>query len=245
MMLQGERKNKLMNIEAITSAIVHEVRQPLAAIATNGGAGLRWLTKTPPDLDEARAAMTQMVSDTHLASQILESTCALFKSSDPGAQSVDLNGIALGALNVLRGELKDHGVITRTELAPDLPFVSGHGGQLQEVMLNLVRNAIDAMDSITDRARVLRVRTERNGREAVVVSVEDTGPGIDPEKLDRIFDAFVTTKPHGMGLGLAICHMIISRHEGKLSASADNKGGALFQFTLPIKSGGGSSTASL
>jgi signal transduction histidine kinase len=109
----------------------------------------------------------------------------------------------------------------------------------------LFRNAIDAMETITDRARVLRVRTERNGNESVVVSVEDSGPGIDSEKVDRIFDAFVTTKPHGMGLGLAICQMIISRHEGKFSASADNKGGALFQFTLPIKSGVGSSTASL
>jgi signal transduction histidine kinase len=245
MMLQGERNNKLMNIEAITSAIVHEVRQPLAAIAVNGNAGIRWLTKTPPDFDEAPTAMIQMVSDSHRASQILESICALFKSSDLEAQSVDLNGIALRALDVLRGELKDHGVITHTELAPDFPLVSGHSGQLQEVMLNLCRNAIDAMDSITDRARVLRVRTERHGCEAVVVSVEDSGPGIDSEKLDRIFDAFVTTKPHGMGLGLAICQMIISRHEGKFSASADNKGGALFQFTLPIKIGGGSSTASL
>src|ERR1700757_3567486 len=104
-------------------------------------------------------------------------------------------------------------VITRTELAPGLPLVPGHSGQLQEVMLNLVRNAIDAMDSITDRARVLRVRTEHNGREAIVVSVEDSGPGIDRGKVDSIFDPFVTTKPQGMGLGLAICQMIISRHE--------------------------------
>jgi signal transduction histidine kinase len=103
-------------------------------------------------------------------------------------------------------------------------------------MLNLISNAIDAMDSTTDRARVLRVRTERDGREAIVVSVEDSGPGIDPQKLHSIFDAFVTTKPQGMGLGLAICRMIISRHEGQLSASADSKSGALFQFKLPIKS---------
>jgi C4-dicarboxylate-specific signal transduction histidine kinase len=112
-------------------------------------------------------------------------------------------------------------------------------------MLNLVRNAIDAMDSITDRARVLRVRTEHNGREAIVVSVEDSGPGIDRGKVDSIFDPFVTTKPQGMGLGLAICQMIISRHEGQLSALSGNKGGALFQFTLPIKSAMSDSTASL
>jgi signal transduction histidine kinase len=245
MMLQRERNNKLMNIDAITSAIVHEVRQPLAAIATNGSAGIRWLTKTPPDFDEVRAAMTRIVRDSHRASQVLESIRALFKSADLEVQPVDLNGIALGALDLLRGELTDHGVITRTELAPELPLVGGHSGQLQEVMLNLVRNAIDAMDSITDRARVLRVRTECDGRDAIVVSVEDSGPGIDPKKVDSIFDAFVTTKSHGMGLGLAICRMIILRHEGQLSASAENKSGALFQFTLPIKSAVGDSTASL
>jgi signal transduction histidine kinase len=242
MMLQREQDNKLMNIDAITSAIVHEVRQPLTAIAANGNAGIRWLTKTPPNFDEVRQAMTQMVRDSHRASQVLESIRALFKSADLEAQPVDLNEIALGALDVLRRELKDHGVITRTELAPEIPLVRGHSGQLQEVMLNLVRNAIDAMDSITDRARVLQVRTECDGRGAIVVSVEDSGAGIDPEKSDSIFDAFVTTKPQGMGLGLAICRMIISRHEGQLSASADNKSGALFQFTLPIKSAVGSST---
>jgi signal transduction histidine kinase len=236
MMLQRERNNKLMNIDAITSAIVHEVRQPLAAIATNGDAGMLWLTKTPPDFDEVRAAMTRIVRDCHRASQVLESIRALFKGADLEAQPVDLNGIALGVLDHLSGELKDHGVITHAELAPELPLVPGHSGQLQEVMLNLIRNAIDAMGSITDRARVLRVRTERDARGAIVVSVEDSGPGIDPQQLHSIFDAFVTTKPQGMGLGLAICRMIISRHEGQLSASADNKGGALFQFTLPIKS---------
>jgi signal transduction histidine kinase len=245
MMLQRERNNKLMNIDAITSAIIHEVRQPLAAIAANGSAGIRWLAKTPPDFDEVRAAMTRIVRDSHRASEVLESIRALFKSADLEVQPVDLNGIAIGALDLLGGELADHDVITRTELAHELPLVAGHSGQLQEVMLNLVRNAIDAMNSITDRARVLRVRTEHNGREAIVVSVEDSGPGIDPEKVDSIFDPFVTTKPQGMGLGLAICRMIISRHEGQLSASADNKSGALFQFTLPIKSAVGSSTASL
>lgn len=112
-------------------------------------------------------------------------------------------------------------------------------------MINLVRNSIEAMDSVTDRARVLWVRSERDGRDAVVVSVEDSGPGIDSEKLNSIFDAFVTTKPHGMGLGLAICRMIISRHDGQLSASAGNTLGALFRLTLPTKPAVGSSTTSL
>ncbi len=243
MLLQRERNNKLMNIDAITSAIVHEVKQPLAAIAANGDAGILWLTMTPPDFDEVRAAMTRIVRDSHRASQVLDSIRALFKGADLEAQPVDLNRIALGALDLLGGDLKDHGVITHAELAPELPLVPGHGGQLQEVMLNLIRNSIDAMDSITDRDRVLRVRTERDGREAIVVSVEDSGLGIDPQKLHSIFDAFVTTKPQGMGLGLPICRMIISRHGGQLSASAGNKIGALFQFTLPIKAAAASKAA--
>ncbi len=243
MMLQQERNNRLMKIDAITSAMVHEVRQPLGAIALDGATAIRWLTRKPPDYDEAQAAMARVVRDCHRASQVLESFRSLFKSAD--TQPVNLNEIALGVLDVLRGELNDHGVVARTVLAPELPLVPGHSGQLQEVMLNLVRNSIEAMDSVTDRPRVLWVRTERDGRDAIVVSVEDSGPGIDSEKLDSLFDAFVTTKPHGMGLGLAICRMIISRHEGQLSASADNKPGALFRFTLPIKSAVGSSTTAL
>lgn len=237
MMLQQERNNKLMNMEAIASAIAHEVRQPLAGIAVNGDAALRCLSKTPPDFDKMQAITARMIRDSHRASQMLESIRALFKGADLEAQPVDLNGIALGVLDLFSGELKDHAVTSRIELAPELPLVPGHSGQLQEVMLNLVRNAIDAMDSITDRARVLRVRTGRDGCEAIMVSVEDSGPGIDPQISQRIFDAFITTKPLGMGLGLAISRMIITRHEGRLSASSGNKnGGASFQFTLPIKS---------
>ena len=245
MMLQQERNNRLMKIDAITSAMVHEVRQPLGAIALSGATGIKWLTRKPPDYDEAQAAMARMVRDCHRASQVLESFRSLFKSGELDAQPVDLNEIALGVLDILRGELNDHGVVARTELAPELPLVPGHSGQLQEVILNLVRNSIEAMDSVTDRARVLWVRTERDGRGVIVVSVEDSGPGIDSEKLKNIFDAFVTTKPHGMGLGLAICRMIISRHDGQLSAAAGNKLGALFRFTLPTKPAVGSSTTSL
>jgi signal transduction histidine kinase len=244
-MLQQERNNRLMRIDAITSAMVHEVRQPLGAIALSGATGIRWLTGKTPDYDEAQAAMARMVRDCHRASQVLESFRSLFKSAELDAQPVDLNEIALGVLDVLRGELNDHGVVVRTELAPELPLVPGHSGQLQEVMINLVRNSIEAMDSVTARARVLWVRSERDGRDAIVVSVEDSGPGIDSGKLNSIFDAFVTTKPHGMGLGLAICRMIISRHDGQLSASAGNTLGALFRFTLPTKPAVGSSTTSL
>jgi signal transduction histidine kinase len=177
-----------------------------------------------------------MVRDTDRASQVLESIRALFKNADLETRPVDLNAIVLGALAALREDLKAHRVITHTDLAAELPLVPGHVGQLQEVIFNLVRNAIDAMDSITDRSRVLRVRTERRGSDAIGVSVEDTGPGIDSKKIGEIFEAFVTTKSRGMGLGLAlaISRMIVDRHGGQLTASSDIEIGARFQFVVPI-----------
>jgi signal transduction histidine kinase len=127
-----------------------------------------------------------------------------------------------------------HGVAPRAELTSNLPLVMAHRGRLREVLLNLARNAIESMDAVEKGSRLLRVRTRHDGRDAITVAVEDTGPGIDPKKLDGIFDPFVTTKPHGMGLGLAICRMIIDRHGGQLTASSECKRGALFQFVLPI-----------
>ena len=160
-------------------------------------------------------------------------------------QAIDVNEIALGVLNTLKDDLKDHNVTTRTDLSSQIPPVMGHRGQLQEVVLNLIRNAIEAMDGVRSGDRVLRVKTEPQGDGAIAVSVEDSGPGIDPRKIGGIFDAFVTTKPHGTGLGLAICRMITERHKGELSASSDNGNGALFKFTLPIKSPSGSGQISL
>jgi len=168
----------------------------------------------------------------------------LFGSADQGQEPVDVNEMVLATLSALRGELDDRGVTARTELMFELPPVMGHKGQLQEVIHNLARNAIEAMDAIGGGNRVMRVKTERHGGDAISVAVEDSGPGIDPQKLEGIFDAFVTTKPQGMGLGLAICRMIIDRHGGQLTASSDGKRGAMFQFVLPIKSVVGSSTAS-
>jgi len=132
--------------------------------------------------------------------------------------------------------LKHHGVETRSELTPELPLVDGNSSQLQEVIYNLVRNAVEAMHTTTNRARLLRVRTELRGRDAIAIAVEDIGPGIEPTKLNSIFDAFTTTKSDGMGLGLAICRMISEHHGGQLTASSDGKSGSLFQFVLPIAS---------
>jgi signal transduction histidine kinase len=236
MMLQRERNNKLMNLEAMAASIAHEVRQPLAAIATNGNTALRFIGRSPPDLEQARSALDRIVTASHRASEVFDNIRVLFGSADQRQQPIDVNEMVIGALRALRGELDDHGVTTRTELTSGLPLVMGHSGQLQEVLLNLARNAIEAMDAVKG-SRVLEVRTERDGSDAIIVAVRDTGPGIDPAKSDRIFDPFFTTKAKGMGLGLAICRMIIERHSGQLTASSDGKRGALFQFVLPTEFG--------
>lgn len=240
MMLERERNNKLMNLAAMVASISHEVRQPLMAIVMNGGAALQYLKHAPPDLGEVRSALDAISTNTHRASQIFDNMGCLFKGGDQGREPIDMNEIALGVLHTLREDLKAHGVITRSELGTGLPHVIGHRGQLQEVILNLVQNAIEAMDNTKEQARVLRVTTGRQGSGQIAVTVEDSGLGIDPKKTTSLFDAFVTSKPQGMGLGLAICHAIVERHGGQISAwPSEKQGGALFQFTLPIKSAAG------
>jgi signal transduction histidine kinase len=239
MMLERERDNKLMNVEAITASIAHEVRQPLAAIATNGNAAVRFLGKSPPELDDVRTSLKAMIADSHRASEVFDGIRALFSKVDQERQPTDLNEIALEVLQSLRGDLREHGVVTRTELTSELPLVSGHKGQLQQVVFNLVRNALEAMDATTERSRFLQVKTRLHDGDAIIVAVNDSGPGIDPKQLEGIFDPFVTTKSLGMGLGLAICRMIIERHGGRLSALSDGINGAQFQFVLPIMPAGG------
>lgn len=235
MLLERERDNKLMNLEAITASIAHEVKQPLAAIVTNSSAALRWLARTPPDHAEVRAALGRIGDDGHRAGEAIDGIRALFRKGRQGQQQIDVNEVVDGVLQSVAGELKDREVDCRPELA-ELPPVDGHRGQIQEVVFNLVQNAIEAMSSVTDRPRILHVRTEPRGRDAIAVIVEDSGPGIEPGRLDEIFGAFVTTKAHGMGLGLAICRMIAEHHGGELTASSDGKTGALLRFVLPIKS---------
>jgi signal transduction histidine kinase len=234
-MLERERDNKLMSAQAVTAAISHEIRQPLTAIATNASAALRWLGRTPPDHGQVRAALNRIKTESLYTGEVFDGFRALFGKVDQGRGWIDVNEIILGALHSLRGELNDHRVTIRPELTSELPLLVGHTGQLREVIFNLVHNAIDAMDTTTDRSRELQVRTELRGHDAIVVSVQDSGPGIDPKRLDGIFGSFVTTKAHGTGLGLAICRMIIEHHGGRLSAWSDGESGALFQFILPIK----------
>jgi signal transduction histidine kinase len=233
MMLQREKNNKLMNLEAVTASISHEVRQPLTGIVASGSALLRFLGATPPKLEKARSATEGMIAAAHRASQILDDIRNLFGTTESARGPVNVNDLILRAVRVLDSELKNRNIKRIFELQPKLPAVMGHSGQLQEVVVNLVQNAIDAMDMVDDDRRILKVKTESNSINAVGIEIEDTGPGIDPQKSDNIFDAFFTTKPHGMGLGLAICRMIIERHDGQLVASSANWQGAVFRILLP------------
>jgi signal transduction histidine kinase len=234
--LMRERESKLMNFEAMVASISHEVKQPLTAIATESIAALNFLQHAPPDVEEVRAALDAILSASHRASGVFDNIRALFRSGDQIQEPIDVNRVVLEALRAVRGQLDGHGVTPRTELTAELPLVMGHRGQLQEVILNLASNAIEAMDAVEEGRRVLRVGTQRDTDDTITVTVQDTGLGIYPEKLDSVFEAFVTTKSHGMGLGLAISRMIIERHGGQLWASSGKKeGGALFQFTLPVR----------
>jgi C4-dicarboxylate-specific signal transduction histidine kinase len=222
-----------MNLEAMAASISHEVRQPLTGLTLSGGALLRYLGDTPPKLEKARSAAEKVIAAGHRISQILDDIRNLFGTTERAPGPLNMNDLALSALRALDGELKNHNIVTRAHLKRELPPVMGHNGQLQQVMVNLIQNAIDAMDSVDSDRRVLQVRTEHDGGDAISITIEDTGPGIDPKNSDNMFDAFFTTKPHGMGLGLAICRMIIERHDGKLSVSSTTPHGAVFRVKLP------------
>ena len=233
-MLEHERVNKLMNIDAVMAAIAHELAQPLTAISVSIDTASRFLGRTPPDLDEVQATLTRMKGAVQWISDVFDSIRSLFRRPPQLQERIELNQIALQVLDSLSRDLRDHEVTVVTELASALPAVNADRRQLQQAIFILINNAIEAMDAVTERPRILRLRTESSGAGAVALAVQDTGPGIDPTQIEKIFDAFVTTKAQGMGLGLAICRMIMERHGGELSASSDGKSGAMFQFVLPI-----------
>jgi signal transduction histidine kinase len=235
-LLQRERDNKLLNAQSIVAAIAHEVRQPLTRITTGGSAAQRFLKMLPPQQDKAQTALEGIVNAGHRTSEVIDGFRALFARSDQSQQLVDINEITRAVLESLSNELTDHHIESRSEMTSELPQVHGNRSQLQEVVSNLIVNAIEAMEATPSRDRLLRVRTELCDDKAVAVVVEDSGPGIDEDNLGSIFTPFATTKGHGKGLGLAISRMIVEHHGGKLTASSDHKGGASFQFILPTVS---------
>jgi len=232
-MLRRERDNKLMNLEALAAAISHEVKQPLSSIELNLGSVLSFIDREPVDVEEARSALNDLISDSRRISEVLDNVRALFGKTGRVQEPIDVNEAVLGGLRILRGELRDHGVTVRVELASELPPVMGNRVQLQEVVLNLFHNAVEAMDAVRGDFRVLKAKTEYRDRKAVIIEVEDSGPGISPERAGSIFDAFVTTKPQGMGMGLALCRMIIERHEGHFSVWPAHPHGSIFRIILP------------
>ena len=202
MMLEREQNNKLMSMQAVTGSIAHELKQPLTAISANGETARLILGQAKPDLEAVRSALDSVVDDSHRAGQILSDIRALFSKTDREQKLVDVNEIASQVSRLLREQLKAHGVTTRIELASDLPPVRGHKGQLQEVMINLCQNAIEAVNAIKNGPRMLRLKTRRHGDDAIVIEVKDLGPGIDPAGLNDIFDAILHDKIAGNGFGI-------------------------------------------
>jgi signal transduction histidine kinase len=232
--LQRERANRLTNAAAGLAAIAHEIRQPLAGINMIAAAGRKFLKRSPPDVSAAEELFGQITHASQRASEVFTSILGLFRQGDQNrAQAVDAAEAVVEATGLMRQQLEEHNVAIRTDFASDLPPVRANAGQLRTVILNVIQNSIEAMAPTTDKPRTIRIATSLLGSGAVSISFEDTGPGIEADDLQSIFDPFVTTKAQGTGLGLAICRMVIEQHGGALSAGPGETGGARFEITLP------------
>ena len=227
------RVARVTSLGALTASIAHEVNQPLSGIITNASTCLRMLGADPPNVDGARETARRTIRDGNRASEVIARLRALFSNERTAAESVDLNEATREVIALLRSELQGSRVILRVELADDLPPVTADRIQLQQVVLNLLLNASDAMSSVEDRPRQLVVRTERDGDRDVRLTVQDAGVGFDPQSFDKLFDAFYTTKAGGMGIGLSVSRSIIERHHGHLWAVPNDGPGATFAFSLP------------
>jgi PAS domain S-box-containing protein len=227
--------NRVTTMGELSASIAHEVNQPIAATVANAQAALRWLRAQPPDLDEVRASLSRIAEDGKRAGNVISGIRALINKVPPRKDRFDLNEAVLEMVVLTRSEVLNHGILLQTELAPGLPRVDGDRTQLQQVILNLILNAIEAMGSTDEGKRELRINTEREAAGGVLVTVRDSGPGLDPADTERVFTAFYTTKPKGMGMGLAICRSMVEAHGGRMWASANEPRGAVFQFTLPLE----------
>jgi PAS domain S-box-containing protein len=228
---------RVMAMGELASSIAHEVNQPLAALVTNANAGLRWLARDPPDLEEARECLRRIIRDGNRAGEVITRIRSLVKKSAPAKARLDLNEAVQEVLLITNAEALRHGVLVRTELAAELPPVRGDRVQLQQVILNLVMNGIEAMQEVTDRPRQLLIRSRPEEPSHVLVAVQDRGIGLDEQGLERVFEAFYTTKPDGLGMGLSISRSIIEAHGGRLWPTAHRDYGATFQFTVPTEGG--------
>jgi PAS domain S-box-containing protein len=231
------RATRLAMMGELAASIAHEVNQPLGAIIMNGNACRRFLALTPPDLDEIRDGLDAVVSDGNRASEVLSRIRAMLKNAAPERGEVDVNKTITEVLALARQELQQHRVSVQADLRPDLPRIVADRVQLQQVVLNLVMNGIDAMRAVADRARILTIRSQLDDQRNIVVNVADSGVGLDAADRERIFETFFTTKAAGMGMGLAISKSIIEAHHGRLWAAPGSPIGAMFAFALPSASG--------
>jgi len=225
--------NRVATMGQLTASIAHEIKQPIAATRTNAAAALRFLDKSPPDVAEVREALAWIVNDADRACDVVDRIGSLIKKSPPRKEVVDLNAAIQEVTVLTHSEAVKIGVTVGTQLADDSPPIRCDRVQLQQVMLNLIVNAIQSMNGIEDGNRELHISTARIEPEGVHVAVRDTGPGLRPESLPRVFEPFYTTKPDGMGMGLSICRSIVEAHRGRLWATSCEPRGALFQFTIP------------
>ena len=226
---------RVMTMGELAASIAHEISQPLGAIAANGEACRYWLAGPTPNLDGARDTVSAIVDDANRAGDIIKRIRALVQKAETQKVRLDINDAIREVVALAEGEARRHGVTLRTELADDLPHVVGDRVQLQQVALNLMMNGVEAMASVADRPRHLLVRSCRHDADQVAVAVQDAGVGIDLEHLERIFDTFYTTKPQGMGMGLAISRSIVENHGGTLRAVPNDGPGMTFQFALPVE----------
>ncbi|HTQ51265.1 MAG TPA: ATP-binding protein, partial [Candidatus Acidoferrales bacterium] len=222
----------------LTASIAHEVNQPLMGVVTNANAATRWLAAVPPDLEEARLAVGRIARDGNRASEVIKRIRALMNKGEAVKVPIDLNELIQETITLTEPEVNHDRVTLRAELSPALPRVTADRVQLQQVILNLIMNALDSLSAVADRARVLHICSDHSQPDAVRVAVEDTGGGIAPQDTERIFEPFYTTKPHGLGMGLAISRSIVEAHGGRLWATPNNGAGVTFQFALPIQNGG-------
>ncbi|MCA1326766.1 sensor histidine kinase [Herbaspirillum sp. alder98] len=232
------RVSRATTVGQLTASIAHEINQPLMSIIANAGASLRWLDRDPPQLAQARAGLQDIVAEGTRAGDMISGLQDLTRNTEPVLQRLNIDGIIRHILTISRSEIERREVALQLSLAGPDAWVSGDPVQLQQVLLNLVVNAIDAMAAMemtTGQPRVLSIRTAVEDSARLVVAVQDSGMGIAPEAMERVFDAFYTTKDGGMGMGLAICRSIVEAHGGKLSVAAAAGGGAVFCFALPLQ----------
>jgi PAS domain S-box-containing protein len=228
-----ERMSRLTTLGELTTSIAHEVSQPLGAMVASAGACARWLGADPPAMAEARSALDNIVADGKRAREVIARIRALAKRQVPRMDLLDLNRKILDVLALTEQELRSHHVVLETTLARTLPHVKGDRVQLQQVLLNLIMNAIEAMSAVNDRPRVLTI-VSVPGTDGVAVEVRDSGMGLDPHRAEQVFEAFYTTKAEGLGIGLSISRSIVEAHGGRLWATPNEPHGAVFRFSLPV-----------